>query len=198
MPGTPWQANKAGARPEWMRMTSVPGGHCPSRTSAIRPANPLPERTGSTAKASSALASLTASMVAACGTPGGTGVARDNLDVAFIEMGADQIGGGSCAGDNVRPHALGFGIGIDADDPRLRHRNRRADNETGLCFRAAGAMHDRGGPNAEGGNTDSLEARCDACCVVIGAGTGCPSWHQWGAADWCKPPPPKMSPPFTA
>jgi hypothetical protein len=116
---------------------------------------------------------------------GGAGVPCDHLDVALIEAVADQIGCGTCEGDNIRTHALGFGIDINADDSRLGHRNRRADDKAGVRPRATGAMDDRGRPNAKRtglirdlyncrshtrsrrvrlaspirGNTDSLEAR---------------------------------------
>lgn len=78
-----------------------------------------------------------------------TGVPGDDLDMVLVEIGTDQIGCGSCVGDNVGTHALGFGIDVDTDDPRLRHRNRCPDNKTGLGSRTTGAMYDRGGANAE-------------------------------------------------
>jgi hypothetical protein len=59
----------------------------------------------------------------------------DDLDIVLVERGADHVGRGPCVGDDVGTNPLGLSVDVDADDPRLRHGNRRADNKTGLCSR---------------------------------------------------------------
>ena len=80
---------------------------------------------------------------------GWTSMPSDDFDILLIDACADQIGGGCRISDDIRTNAFGFGIDVDPDDPRLRHRNRRADNEIGLRSTTARAVYDCGGAEAE-------------------------------------------------
>jgi hypothetical protein len=69
-------------------------------------------------------------------------VSRDDFHRGFVERYIQQIGGFSRQGHDIGAHPRGLGVDVNSNDPRIRHCQSCAGNETRLRAVASGAVHD--------------------------------------------------------